>query len=198
MVPIKDVRIDTEIFNEIYFNNSIIGKLFLTIPQEVLLFWKPVLIHAEKPTGFARWDNGIFHSIYIDVNTQQITNCMFKFLYVDGAFVFDSIYANYDIEKQVKILPYENRYNSSLDIVAVYKRETVRIDGINYTQHIQYKNNKKTKEYYLTQEETPIANLQDLIDMDAIEYDKLKQNINLYQWRVRDVPGIVVYCIRPT
>jgi hypothetical protein len=191
----ETVEADNQIYNQMCFTKSIVNKLFTIIPPEVNLFWKPVLEHPEFPIGGARWDNGIFNSLYIRVDTQQIKSCMLKFLYVDGEFIFDSIYANYDVEKQKNISPYENRYNSKFDILAVYKRELIQIEGKNYVQILQNKNNKKTKEYYVARENTPITVLQDLINMDAIRYNKLNQNINMYQLRVKEFPNIVYYYI---
>jgi len=159
----------TGIMNDIFLNIEFTNKLLALIPTEVLEYWKIEIIDANRITGGIRYDeHDTIDAIYIYIKTKfmeidsKIPRGMIKFNAEKDTFVFDSVYSQYDpIDGKIIFPSEEYRYDSNMNIIGKYsffKREKADDELI----CVQYKNDEKLKEYFITNEKISAKKLDEL------------------------------------
>ena len=157
--------------NNLYFRKSFVEKMLKLIPTNVKNFWKFKIIDFSKVTGFVRYDKNQLDSIYFELKGIFSEFHTIKFNFINGDFIFDSTYSQYDPINKKNIYPYENRYDEEFNIVAIYKfknrfdsvKDEYNIDLDDPVFVVQYKNDEKLKEYYKCVDKFPYKMYEDLV-----------------------------------
>ena len=158
--------------NNIFLNINFVKKLMLLIPSKVLNYWGISITDINRIEGWIRYnDQDKIDAIYIYVRTkfieidEQKQNSIIKFIVDRNEYVYYSIYSRYDPIKEKIISPIgENTYDSDMNIIAkhVFITDIHDVNAEMIPTVIQYKNDKKHKEYFIMTETFPLAKLNEL------------------------------------
>jgi len=186
------------IHNNIFFKREFITKLMSLIPNKTAEYWDISVFDIDKTEGLIRYDNGVLDVIYIMVSCKyQITDAetTLKFDYVDGDYVFDSIYIRYDIRTGKSSYSMEYRYDNDLGIVASYRwNQSLEEYLSNLILCTQYKKGIKLKEYMIgndrkipqfLKELDGVLNIPEDIYNNNIDYLFTKDNNDLIYYNIR-------------
>ena len=169
--------------NNIYFKESFVKKMLKLVPENLKKVWGFETTDFSKVSGGVRYDNNSLESIYLGdfVRYLEIDYETFvKFNFINGEFIFDSMYFKYDPITKEDISPYEKRYDKDFNVIATYKYN-IKFDGYNYQINnkfdvntsnpifaTQYKDGEKVKEYYPYDGEIPSKLFEELIKMKVL------------------------------
>jgi len=186
------------IHNNIFFKREFITKLMSLIPNKTAEYWDISVFDIDKTEGLIRYDNGVLDVIYIMVSCKyQIADAetTLKFDYVDGDYVFDSIYIRYDIRTGKSSYPIEYRYNNDLDVIATYRwNQSIEEYLSNLILCTQFKQGNKLKEYMIgndkkvpqfLKELNAVLNVPEDIYNNNIDYLFTKNNKDLIYYNIR-------------
>lgn len=176
--------------NNLYFRKSFVEKMLKLIPTNVKNFWKFEITDFSKVIGFVRYDKNHLDSIYFVLKGIFSEFHIIKFNVINGNFIFDSIYSQYDPITKKNIYPYENRYDKEFNIIAKYKFKN-RFDSVKDEFDIddpifsvQYKNGEKLKEYYKCVDKFPYKMYEDLVKQKILNqpfWMNIGKNYNFLQ-----------------
>lgn len=186
------------IHNNIFFKREFITKLMSLIPNKTAEYWDISVFDIDKTEGLIRYANDVLDVIYIMVSCKyQITDAetTLKFDYVDGDYVFDSIYIRYDIRTGKPSYPMEYRYDNDLGIVASYRwNQSLEEYQSNLILCTQYKQGNKLKEYMIGNDKKipqffkdlkEVLNIPEDIYNNNIDYMFTKNNKDLIYYNIR-------------
>ena len=158
--------------NNIYFKESFVKKMLKLVPENLKKVWGFETTDFSKVSGGVRYDNNNLESIYLGEIVRYIDvdyETFVKFNYINGKFIFDSMYFQYDPITKEDIYPYEKRYDKDFNVIATYKiNNKFDVNTSNPIFATQYKDGKKVKEYYPYDGEFPSKLFEELIKMKVL------------------------------
>ena len=158
--------------NNIYFKKSFVKKMLKLLPENLKKVWGFKTTDFSKIVGGVRYDNNNLESIYLGENVRYLEidyETLIKFNFINGEFIFDSMYFRYDLITKENIYPYEKRYDKDFNVIATYKTNNkFDVNTSNPIFSTQYKDGKKIKEYYTYDGEFPSKLFEELIKMKVL------------------------------
>ena len=186
------------IHNNIFFKREFITKLMSLIPSKTAEYWDISVIDIDKTEGLIRYNNGILDVIYIMVNCKhQIPygETTLRFEYINGDYIFNSIYIRYDVRTKKPSYPMEYRYDDNLGIIASYRwNQSLEEYQSNLILCTQYKQGNKLKEYMIGNDKRipqffkdlkEVLNIPEDIYNNNIDYMFTKNNKDLLYYNIR-------------
>ena len=105
--------------NNIYFKESFVKKMLKLVPENLKKVWGFENTDFSKIVGGVRYDNNNLESIYLGEIVRYLDvdyETFVKFNYINGKFIFDSMYFQYDPITKEDIYPYEKRYDKDFNV----------------------------------------------------------------------------------